>query len=225
MLHAHAHDAGSTDQAATRDRLIEAAGEVFAERGFKDATVREICARAGANVAAVNYHFGDKTGLYRALLKASEEYAQEAHPLAMNGIPIHELTPRDKLRAFVMIMVERMMAPGKLAWHGRLMAREMVEPTEALDEIVERAIRPKMEFLCQIVREVLGAGATRETVEACARSVVGQILLYRNNRPVVERLFPHLRYDQQGMREVAEHVAAFSLAAIENLANRKGNSA
>src|SRR5262245_56133679 len=54
---------------ATRSRLIEAAGHVFAEQGFKATTVRDICAKAGANVAAVNYHFGGKEGLYNAVLR------------------------------------------------------------------------------------------------------------------------------------------------------------
>ena len=55
----------------TQAKLLEAAGQVFAEVGFQAATVREICARAGANVAAVNYHFGDKMGLYIEALRQS----------------------------------------------------------------------------------------------------------------------------------------------------------
>jgi AcrR family transcriptional regulator len=53
----------------TRQRLLEAAGEIFAEQGFRKATVRDICARADANVASVKYHFGDKEKLYSEILR------------------------------------------------------------------------------------------------------------------------------------------------------------
>ena len=61
---------------ATRNKLLEAAGQVFAEHGYHSATVREICMRAGANVAAVNYHFGDKLELYTEVLRRSVGAAQ-----------------------------------------------------------------------------------------------------------------------------------------------------
>src|SRR4029077_18806791 len=64
----------------TRKRLLEAAGEVFAERGFRDATIQEICRRADANIAAVHYHFADKEQLYRAVIQYAEECAPDSHP-------------------------------------------------------------------------------------------------------------------------------------------------
>ena len=54
---------------STQDRLLEAAEELFAERGYDGTSLRALTSRAGANLAAVNYHFGSKEGLYRALFE------------------------------------------------------------------------------------------------------------------------------------------------------------
>src|SRR4051794_4834505 len=85
--------------AATRQRLVETAGEVFAERGFRAATVRDICKKAGANVAAVNYHFGGKEGLYAEVLRFAHTCAMTKYPPDMGLKP--KATARERLHAFV----------------------------------------------------------------------------------------------------------------------------
>ena len=65
----------------TRHRLIESAGKVFAEKGFPSATVREICQLADANIAAVNYHFGDKEKLYIETVRQAQCARTEIAPL------------------------------------------------------------------------------------------------------------------------------------------------
>src|ERR1700733_7058269 len=84
---------------ATRRHLLEAAAEVFAEVGFRAATVRQICERAGANIAAVNYHFGDKEKLYRAGLKSTLQTAIAKYPPDY-GLPARA-TPEQRLRVFI----------------------------------------------------------------------------------------------------------------------------
>ena len=106
---------GSPDP--TKHRLLEAAGEVFAERGFEGATVREICARAGANVAAVNYHFGDKRELYRATLFHAYRTVDERIPIDGGAPP--SAPPEVRLRALIGAFVARMTAPGRPIWHTR----------------------------------------------------------------------------------------------------------
>ena len=83
----------------TRSRLLEAAGEVFAEHGFRRATVREICRRAGANIAAVNYHYRDKEGLYHAVMDEWLAAAVQKYP-PLENLPT-DAAPERKLRAFV----------------------------------------------------------------------------------------------------------------------------
>src|SRR4051794_32280307 len=89
------------------ERLLDAAGEVFAEVGYRDATIREICRRAGANVAAVNYHFGDKERLYSATLRHFANASMERFPIVPHDLP-RNATPEQRLRAFVGSFLQRL---------------------------------------------------------------------------------------------------------------------
>ncbi len=210
-----------TGQLATRQHLLEAAGQVFAEVGYRAATVREICERAGANIAAVNYHFGDKEQLYRAVLQETYQSAIKKYP-ADYGLRANA-TAEERLRAFVHSLLLRIFSEGPPARHGKLMAREMMEPTGALDAIVREDIRPMSALLVSIVSELLGAGADDATKRLCANSVVSQALFYHHCRPVVVRLHPDLKFDRAGIERLTEHITRFSLAAIKNLAVKPRN--
>jgi AcrR family transcriptional regulator len=206
------HPAPNSLESGTRERLLNAAGEVFADRGFRDSTVREICGAAGVNIAAVNYHFGDKVSLYREVIKFAGCAALEKYPASAGLDP--SLPAADRLRAFVRNYLDRLLDEGRPAWHGRLIAREMVEPTPVLDELVEGFVRPQYERVRDIVTELLGPAATDERVRLCVTSVVGQCLFFKNCRPVLERLLPAHRYDSETRGKLAAHIASFSLGAI-----------
>lgn len=207
--------------AATRTQLLEAAGAVFAEVGFRDTTVREVCRRAGANVAAVNYHFGDKDGLYAEVLRYAHVKAFEAHPV-LPGVT-EKTPPAEKLRVFVHSFLQRIFDKGPASWHGRLMSREMIEPTAAMDSLVAERIRPMAGVLWQIVGEILGLPVTDERVRQCAFSVVSQCVFYHHCRPVVTRLHPgYLPLDKAGIERLAAHITDFSLAAMKHLPAVKG---
>src|SRR3954469_8749727 len=130
-------------QAQTRLRLLEAAAREFAEHGFHHATVRDICKRADANVAAVNYHFGDKEGLYNATLQHWIGEAIEQFPMLM-GVP-EAAPPEARLRGLIRGTLSRMLHAGAAGWPGQLMAREMVEPTAALDGMIASSLKPMCE--------------------------------------------------------------------------------
>jgi AcrR family transcriptional regulator len=208
----------------TRQRLLEAAGQVFAETGFRTATVREIVRRAGAaNIAAVNYHFGDKEGLYAAVLEHFAHAAVAKHP-AHGGLP-PDATPAEQLHAFVRALLLRVFDKGHQAVHGRLMAREMIEPTRALDRIVEQVIRPMYGRLCTIIKVLAGPGVPVAEIERAAKSVVGQCLFYKHCGPVLERLEGRLP-DLKDVDALATHIVAFSLRGIRGLSGprKKGGS-
>src|SRR5688500_9355529 len=175
--------ARTAERAATRARLLAAGGTLFAERGFHGATIRDVAARAGANVAAAHYHFGSKHALYLSVLRA--QFADIRTRLAAEGAApgraaLRRLGPAAVeacLRARVKTMLETLLGPPP-GLHGTLMQREMTDPSEALPVIVAEFIDPLMNELCDIV-ERLAPGLPREAHERCADSIVAQALFYR----------------------------------------------
>lgn len=206
----------------TRQRVLEAAGAVFAERGFRAATVREICQRAKANLAAVNYHFGDKERLYAAVLQYTFHCA--AHSPLDRGLDV-EATAEARLQAFIRSHLFSLLDAGRPAWHGKLMARELAEPTRALDVVVEQMIRPEAELLMSIIRDVLGHDATPQRVWQCAASIIGQCLFYHHARSVMMRLNPEQTYTPAAIEQLVDHVTQFSLAALRQFAQAQPGEA
>lgn len=200
----------------TRARLLRAGAEVFATQGFHGATVRDICSKASANIAAINYHFGDKARLYEEVLKHQLGSVLLKYPPSLGTTAAS--SPEDRLHAFVLSFFLRVLDQSPGAWHGMLMAREMAEPTGALDRIVDAILRPLSEALNVLLVEFLGPSAPAPLVAACGASVVGQILFYRHCQPVIQRLNPTLTYQREDLERLARHVTAFSLAGIRALA-------
>lgn len=205
------------NSAGTRERLLEAAGEVFAAKGFRRATIRDICQRAGSNVAAVNYHFGDKERLYAEVLHYAHHCADAgAHPADVDMAG----TPEERLREFIRVFLFRIFNEGRPAWHARLMVQEIFEPTVALDHLVEQAIRPQQQRLAQIIRDLVGPVIREKEVRLCVISIVAQCLHFRHARPVISRLYPDQTFQPADIEAIAEHVTRFSLAALKHLPPR-----
>ena len=199
----------------TRTRLLEAAGQTFAEQGYRATTVREICRRARANIAALHYHFGGKTGMYTAVLADTARQSLEKYPIGGGVAP--DAPAAARLGAFVRNYMERLLDEGRPAWFGQLLAREMFEPTEALDKLAREFARPQFERLGGMVAELLGPGATEPVVRRCCMSIVGQCLFYKHARPMIERLAPQQGLGPADRAELARHITAFSLKAIGGL--------
>lgn len=196
----------------TRTRLLEAAREVFSQHGFQGATVREICRRAEANGAAVNYHFGSKDGLLaEALNFAPLKALQKANVKAGD-------CPSMRLRLFISDFMLMLLDEKNPSSQCQIMARELSDPTPALDKIVREAIAPLHEFLGKLVSEIAGDKISAAEVRRCVHSIFGQCLFYRHSQPVLQRLHPKLRYDHKEIEAIAEHIAEFSLAGIKRLA-------
>lgn len=199
----------------TFERLLHAAIEVFAERGFRAATVREICARANVNIASVNYYFRSKEALYSQALALAIREANELYPSTQ--AQDRTLTPEQRLTGFIDNFLHKLLDDSQLGYHSKLITREIAEPTKAFEEVVVSAIVPQMSLLADIVDEALGTGAASTTLNRCLFSILGQCLMYKHSRPVVERLHPELIADDDAIQQTAAHIANFSVAALSHL--------
>jgi AcrR family transcriptional regulator len=202
----------------TRAKLLDAAGEVFAEHGFRDATVREICARANANVAAVNYHFGDKVGLYLEVLRETLTAVQTD---SLQEALTHSKTAQQALRLFITAVLGRIFGKGEQSLRTRIMVHELAQPSSALTHVVEEVIRPNYDKLRCLVGKILGRSPDDDATRLCTHSVIGQIVHYIHARPVISILWPDLKMTSERIEQVANHIADFSLCSLRALAKKK----
>lgn len=194
----------------TRDRLLAAARKVFSEHGFQGATVREICRHAEVNLAAVNYHFSGKEALFVAALSFE--------PLnALRNSVAHESGAKVRLQRFIEGFLTQLMNENGTP-QCQLMMRELIEPTLALDNIVQEVIAPLHEFVSQLVRDVVGAKVTPGELRRCVFSIFGQCLFYRHSHAVIRRLHPNLHYDKKEISATAHHITEFTLAGLRQIA-------
>ena len=201
----------------TRERLLRAAIGVFAEHGFHHASTREICRRAGANSAAIHYHFGDKASLYR-----------EAFRFALGGDrnlpPLTDLPPRMALRRFYL----GLLAP--LAGHSleqeliRLHAREEVDPSGVLGDTLACALRPRHARLTALLVRALGLPAADVEVERLAFALVGMGTMFYHLRHVISDIEPALLSGPDWLDLMVERLADYALGLISAEATRRANT-
>jgi AcrR family transcriptional regulator len=205
----------------TRQRLLQAATMLFADRGYKNTGVRDICDLADANPAAVNYHFRDKLGLYKEVIgmvaDAMDRAKQEALDAAAGG------TPEKRLRDYIRHMVRRVIGEEK-NWLVDLIGREMAQPSPAFGLIVEKGILPSGRRLAQLVSEVSGLPAGDPRTQFCAGMVHAQCFFFSGGRPVMKHLDPKLEFTTEYIDEIARQIAEFSLAGIRALASKNAPS-
>jgi TetR/AcrR family transcriptional regulator, regulator of cefoperazone and chloramphenicol sensitivity len=204
----------------TKKRLIEAAGEVFAQRGFKATTIRAVCNQASASVSAVHYHFGHKEGLYEAVFQYSHRWAVEKYPHDW-GLGA-EATPEERLQAFIRSFLLRGLGDGFPAWHGRLLAQETANPSGVLSKVAETIIRPMDEYLEGIIRELLREEEpSREpethSVQLCRMNVVGQCIFQLHARQFMQSAGDS-SLDRPQITALADQITRFSLGGIRTIA-------
>jgi len=195
---------------STKEDILNAAVVGFAEHGFQRGTVRDICERAGANVAAVNYHFHDKATLYAEVLQHAYRNAGVGEP--MPTLDQRPDCPAEQLRGWIGWYVRRLLHSGGTDV-GRLMAREMAEPSEALDHLAKGAVQPVFMELGRLVDAASGGVLAERSLKLHCIAIIGQCLVFHTGRAMLERLEPP-HFGSEHASEIADHITQWALLSL-----------
>lgn len=205
-----------SDALNTRLNLLEAASEVFGNKGFWSATHEDICSRAKANVAAINYHFGSKENLYIDAWKHSFERSMEKYPHEGGALPDDPAEKR--LRGRVLSFLKRMADPE--THEIDIMLKEMTNPTGLLYEVIAEKIGPLERDFSLIIKELIGKGANADQINFCYMGLMslcfGPMLHLRSGNEDVQMPRPEFLPFDLGVENLADHIIRFTLAGIRS---------
>ena len=204
------------DDPTTRQKLLEAAGQVFAEKGFDRTTGKEICERAGANTAAVNYYFGGMDGLYEAVFL--EAHGRLVTLESLTAAVAGKAGAKAKLEAVIELLVRALTTPSS-SWMVQVIAREIVSPSPAVDVLREKEMIPKGRIMNAIVAELMRLPEDHPAVARGCVSVMGPyFMLFVCDRRTLKSLFPQFSLAPKDSADLIRQLLRFALAGLAAVA-------
>ncbi len=201
------------DDRTTRQRLLEVAGQVFAEKGFDRTTGKEICERADINTAAVNYYYGGIEGLYSAVVEEAHSrfvtFADAAAAIA------GKTDARSKLEAILQLIVRAIVGPTLSSWDLRVIGREVVAPSPVLETLRDTEFLPKTRILKSIVSDLMALPPEHPAVaRGCISVMAPCFMLLIFDRETLKRAFPSLAIGPDDATALVRHMVQYALAGL-----------
>ncbi len=196
----------------SKQRLLEAACQLFAERGFHGTYLREVCRRAGISVSIVQYYFHGKEKLYEAV--ALEACRRLALPAKHDALLTANMAPKQRLQVIIESLFERL--SGDSEWIANLAIRESVEPIGTIQNLVGTGLRKDLLLLQPAIRAMLGPQTDRNMVRLRALSVLSLCVFYCVAKATVLRIFPEFDKSTLSPENLAKHVMHISLGASDH---------
>ena len=198
------------DGKATQERLLISAGKIIARKGYAATTAKEICALAGTNTAAINYHFGSREGLYKELLRLVHREFLNRDELKL--LASAKKTPREKLEMFLDLFISQVMTGS--SWPVEVWAREIINPSACLNEIISDVAMPKGLIMARVFSEYTGISLKSPRLYSCILSFIAPftlIFLGRHNRINYRQIMP-LEYPEA---ELLPNLKRFAFAGLD----------
>jgi AcrR family transcriptional regulator len=202
------------DGEMTRARILEAAGELFAAKGYAEATNKAIATTAQVDLASINYHFGNRGGLYRSVLA-------EAHHRLVNVTDLRQLSDSDlPAMAKLRVLIEQLVVYSTeepRSWHLRVLAREVLAPTSHLHVVFQDVALPKVLLVKRMLSEITDIPENDPALTRCLLSIGAPCMMLL----VGGRAFPGSWQDVFLMptQVIVDHLHRFALGGLEVIRN------
>ena len=207
-----------SDNSDAPDRLLQAALEVFAAKGYEGASTREICRLAEVNVAAIHYYFGDKASLYREVFRVPEQLGIPPVEMTTPDVPV-----RTALVAFYRHVLTYIAAPKQVQQMRLVFLREELQPSGVLNGIAE-APRRLHDHLTTFLCRAVGATAVDTAINHLAFSIGGLSLVLFVQRTHVDQIAPELLADDAAVEATIQRLADHGAAMVEAERARRANA-
>jgi AcrR family transcriptional regulator len=199
----------------TKNRILEKAEALFAEKGYHAVSIREITSAAKSNMAAVNYHFSGKKNLYMEVFRTRwvprelRMYENFKRALADQDSPSTDLV----IRALASAYLEGPLTTEELQEHRQLIIREINNPTEAFEYAADHTLRPLYRYLQQYLKPISPEHSDEESLTLDILSIFGMLLYFNYSRPMITRVTGK-RYDSAFKKRLIHHLVQFSLHGL-----------
>jgi AcrR family transcriptional regulator len=178
------------DSEATRAKIKEAAGVLFALRGFHGVTVRDIAKKADTHLSALNYHFQSKDALYREVLM----YACRSALVSLEKRTYFEsLDPEEALFLYVKEAIKQYTKQTESNWELAIIDRECWYPSAVFEEVVDEYFKPEMDFISQIIGRIADKPAESHEIRFASIGLIGLLALFGYYNYYVDAIAPGLR--------------------------------
>ena len=200
----------------TRQQIIETAGQLFADLGYGGTTSKLICEECGCNVAAVNYHFGSRDGLYSSVLIESHRRLIGLNTLL--DISNSNDDSRTKLGHIIDTLIDGIDAN---QWHSRLFIREIMAPSVLIDEMIKSEALPKLSLLKTLISDITGIDTQDPAMSLTLLSTMAPcMLLLVGNRDNLSKVFGDFWQDKAALKR---QLKSFLFAGLDQLSAQQQN--
>lgn len=199
----------------TQERILDHAEILFAREGYQAVSVREITSAARCNLAAVNYHFGNKENLYLEVFRSRwAPRAKRIQASFRKSVAAQDsLSSKSVVRALAQAFLEGPLSDEERLRHSQLMIREMTQPTAAFEQVAEEVMQPFFKELADKLRSDLPKDLEEEQEMLNVFSIFGMVLYFNFARVAVSRLTGR-EYDSAFKARLVEQITEFSLNGL-----------
>lgn len=200
---------------ATPERILKVATNLFADYGHRAVTLQSIVQEAQVNAAAINYHFGDKWGLYQVVIEHALHQREDR--AAIDERALLTLEPRERLRTFIATLIAQLLDENSYSRMSQIMLWEAIDPTPMFAQLVEKLPKRQILTINEIVRDLVGQALTDDQIERASISILAQCVYYRYGRLMLKAIFPDRATTPDTIASIAEDIYRFSIAALDML--------